>query len=92
MLPTLEPGTVVFVNMAAYRTTAPRVGEVVVARHPQSGIEIIKRVESVSAGGVRLRSDNADTLEVSDSRIFGPVPVASITGRVTAQMGSGLNN
>ena len=86
MEPTLSPGTTVLVNMRAYRDVGPAVGDVVVANHPQSGIEIIKRVESVDDGEIRIRSDNSDTLEVSDSRIFGPIASDQITGKVVAQI------
>lgn len=64
----------------------------VVAEHPHSGIAIIKRVESVSDDGVFVRSDNSEDLDVSDSRIFGPLPPTHILGKVIAQVGSGLNN
>jgi len=41
---------------------------------------VVKRVADVSGGTVVVRGDNPDAS--TDSRTFGPVPAASIGGRV----------
>ncbi len=84
MEPTLSAGDVVLVKMSV----TPMVGDVVIAQHPHSGIEIIKRVESISETGVFVRSDNPDDLDVSDSRIFGELSPDLVVGTVVARVPS----
>jgi signal peptidase I len=71
------------------RWSSPRPGSIVVARNPESGTAIIKRVaapEAIPVGiavpdsAVFLLGDNP--AESLDSREYGPVPVEEIAGRV----------
>ncbi|MEM7539307.1 MAG: nickel-type superoxide dismutase maturation protease [Chloroflexota bacterium] len=96
MKPTLQPGDLVLVNPYAYREQPPLVDDIVVALHPSvthpkkpdQMLKIIKRVEAVSeAGTYFLRSDNS--LEGSDSRVFGAVSEDQIVGRVTCVVSLG---
>ena len=89
MLPLLQPGDLLFVDIHAYKHRSPQLDEIVVALHPQqSTLKIVKRVTAVMADGrYFLSSDNA--LEGSDSRMFGPLPVTSIVGRVTGRASGG---
>jgi nickel-type superoxide dismutase maturation protease len=82
MLPLLKPGDEVLVNPRAYRGTAPRPGDIVVARHPfQPELKMIKRVSAVLDNGhYQLQGDNP--AESNDSRMFGPVTGRHILGRV----------
>lgn len=84
MLPTLEPGDLVLVDRAAYRSVRPAVGDVVVAQHPhERNVTLIKRIGAVEPDGrLYLLSDNPR--EGTDSRTFGTVDAASILGRVTS--------
>lgn len=85
MVPLLYAGDVVFVDPYAYQARLPLPGEVVVARHPtQKGLKLIKRVQMASTSdGCFLMSDNQK--EGTDSRVFGPVPLRQIIGRVTSR-------
>jgi len=85
MLPLLQPGDLLFVDMHAYRARTPQPDDLVVALHPhQPKRKIIKRVTAVmSDGRYFLSSDNA--LEGSDSRSFGSLPITHILGRVTGR-------
>ncbi len=85
MLPEFAPGDELFLDPRAYRRRAPRVGDVVMARHPLAPQEIIlKRVASVSPDGrVFLRGDNPQAS--TDSRTLGLFPPEHILGRVTSR-------
>ncbi len=79
MLPTLRGGEFVLIA----RQRAAKVGEVVVATHPSTGLVIVKRnaLAPNDMSGLWLVSDNAD--EGTDSRSFGPVDIDSVVGVVT---------
>ncbi len=85
MAPLLQPGQQVLLHPGAYRRRPPRVGDIVVARHPlQPELKLVKRVVAVlDDGRVALRGDNAGAS--SDSRAFGPLPPAHILGRVSSR-------
>ena len=82
MLPTFSPGDYLVVDLGAYRRTAPRRGEIVLAQDPRdAGRTLVKRIGSTEPNGrVWLVGDNP--AESTDSRAFGPVPVSLIAGRV----------
>ena len=85
MLPTLEPGEEVLVNLGAYRKSPPRVGDIVVAT-PRAcpGLRAIKRVgEVLPDGRIILLGDNP--AQSTDSRAFGAVASEEILGRVTCR-------
>jgi nickel-type superoxide dismutase maturation protease len=81
MSPTLREGEVVLMDPH----TPPKVGDVVVCRHPfQPSLVVIKRItELQSDGGMFLRGDNPD--ESTDSRSYGLVPVQHYRGRVNCR-------
>lgn len=86
MEPELRPGD--WALLLPGRGRLPRVGEVVVAEHPdRPGFELVKRVAAVSPqrGLVWLAGDNRD--QTSDSDQFGPVPAGLLVGRVVAVLG-----
>jgi inner membrane protease subunit 1 len=80
MHPCLHSGDWVLVDTGAFARRRPRHGEVVLTRDPRFGQHIIKRIDRIDANGVVILGDNPDYS--TDSRHFGPVPVASIAGRV----------
>lgn len=84
MLPTLQPGDLLFMDPAAYSTNVPQLDEIVVAWHPQQPrLKIIKRVGLIEADGTYwLLSDNPR--EGTDSLAFGALPLSAIVGRVHA--------
>ena len=86
MAPLLLDSDVVFVNIGAYSSTPPQIGDVVVALHPyQRDLQLIKRVTDVTDDGrVFLQSDNPS--EGTDSRSFGTISCQRILGRVTARI------
>ena len=73
MLPTLRPGDRLVVDPKA----APRPGDVVVVRRTD-GLEIVKRVRSITEAGVELAGDNPEAS--TDSRMTGPVPPEQVIG------------
>lgn len=89
MVPLLQPGDEVLVDLRAYSQKRPRSGDVVVARHPhQVDLKIIKRVtDVVEDGRFYLQGDNPDPAASSDSRSFGLVSLEYILGRVTSRFG-----
>ncbi len=86
MQPLLVSEDEVLVDPRAYRRQAPRIGDIVIARHPsQAGLKIIKRVDAVrEQGAYLLKGDNPDPAQNSPSL----VPVQLILGRVTSRFAS----
>ncbi|MFQ5575592.1 MAG: nickel-type superoxide dismutase maturation protease [Anaerolineae bacterium] len=85
MYPLLRPGDELLVDPRAYRRTAPRPGDIVIARHPfKRGARLVKRVVSVTNEG-QFHLTGEDPLHSDDSRRFGPLPAGAILGRVTAR-------
>jgi nickel-type superoxide dismutase maturation protease len=78
MLPTLTDGEFVLVDPRR----PPGQGDLVVAQHPADGdLLVVKRVGSVTDGGLVMVSDNPDA--GSDSRTWGPLDAGRIVGVVT---------
>ena len=72
MLPTLKPGQIIFY----LRGAEPAVGDVVVARHPETGGLIVKRLTKIESDGYWLEGDAMDASTASsssDSWVFGAV-------------------
>jgi nickel-type superoxide dismutase maturation protease len=85
MEPALYDGDRLLVLRSAYWFCAPRPGEIVLARpHALAGREVVKRVAAVegSAGGLRVILLGDNPAASTDSRRFGPVSRAEISGRV----------
>jgi len=58
----------------------PRVGEIVLVRDPRKPENLmVKRVSAVADGACTLLGDRLE--ESTDSRTFGPVPLANVLGR-----------
>lgn len=85
MLPLLQPGEEILVNVAAYRHALPQVGHIVVVEHPERpGFQMVKRVAAVDENGnCVVVGDNP--YESTDSRTFGAVSHQLIIGQVTSR-------
>lgn len=85
MIPLLNPGDEVLVNLKAYCKKNPSLGDIVVAQHPlQPNLRLIKRVAAVLENGeCFLEGDNP--AESTDSRSFGSIASEQILGRVTSR-------
>lgn len=76
MLPTISSGSLVFVS-----SLLPiRKGHIVLVKDPRDGKKLLKRVQNIIDDKIFVIGDNAE--ESTDSRTFGPVPYASILGRM----------
>lgn len=82
MMPILAPDDEVLLDPRA----TPRVGDIVVSRHPHRlDVRLVKRlVEFDEAGRAILRGINPE--ESTDSRTLGGVPVELLLGRVTSRL------
>ena len=82
MQPALHPGDYVVVNTWAYRSRPPRVGDIVVLRHPREpALHLVKRVADIpSKDEVFVLGDDATRSE--DSRAFGTVRREMLVGKV----------
>ncbi|RJL25228.1 S26 family signal peptidase [Bailinhaonella thermotolerans] len=78
MRPGLRPGDQLLVR----RDARVRDGDVVVARSPEDGRLIVKRVTHREDGGWWLESDNQDASGRRDSWDFGAVPESAVVGKV----------
>jgi len=83
MLPILNPGDQILVDLKAFGETAPHSGEIVVAFHPhRPDLRVVKRVSSARPDGTFvLIGENP-----FDSTDFQSVPIRSILGRVTSRL------
>ena len=85
MQPTLQDGTIILLDTAAYRRTPPQIGDIVLAQHPfEPNNKMIKRITAVAENGrYFLQGDNPDSLANTDSRSFGAVNQNLVLGKVT---------
>ena len=85
MLPTLQAGETVLVDLHAYRHHPPQPDDIVMAQHPEEpDLKIFKRVQFVNEyGRIYLIGDNK--AESNDSRQFGLLPPENILGQVTSR-------
>jgi signal peptidase I len=86
MQPAFRSGDRVLVNRLAYRSRAPRAGEVVVLRDPErEGHVLLKRVgdapEQFVASPTRVYVLGDNEAESRDSRAFGTVALGQILGK-----------
>jgi nickel-type superoxide dismutase maturation protease len=85
MAPRIAESDYVLVNKLSFLLGKPRVGDVVVAKHPNTGRLMVKRVSRVDSGRFLLRGDNESAS--SDSRGFGPVTRDMVIGKVLKVFG-----
>lgn len=87
MEPLFSEGDVILVNRMSYLFSHPRVGHVVVAKHPRNpDMLLLKRITKAQDGKYWLEGDNV--VESSDSRRFGWVKRGSLLGKVIHKTGS----
>lgn len=85
MLPDLQPGDEILVDVRAYRRSTPHAGDIVMAVRPdRESVTMVKRVQSIEADG-RLFLVGDNPAASTDSRVFGPLPPENILGRVTSK-------
>ncbi len=83
MEPALRDGDLVF-GLPYDEVRKPVPGDVVLAHSPQVGLDIVKRVAVIDSDDrAWLLGDNPQFS--TDSRSFGPVPVAEVRYRVVAR-------
>ena len=83
MFPLLCAGDEVLVDFHAYRRRSPRIGDIVIARHPiLEGLQVIKRIKGIDENGqYHLLGDNPDSAR--NSPVL--VPFSLIQGQVTSR-------
>jgi len=86
MAPTLRPEDHVLIDPTGYSRRPPRVGDVVLTKHPfQSDVLLVKRIASIDATGrLFVIGDNPD--ESSDSRSFGSLRTDAVIGKVVGKV------
>ncbi len=83
MLPTVKSGDIVLIDTKAYLRSIPKIGDIVLARHPYKDLSIIKRITDITPENrLTLSSDNRQV--GSDSRQFGTISKQRIIGKVTS--------
>ena len=92
MVPALQPGDRVLVDVWTYRYRLPRPGEIVLFRTGPGTSAVVKRVSRIvpaAAGrGATLWMLGDNPRDSLDSRQLGPVPSDRIIGRVALRIGS----
>ena len=81
MRPAFQPGDRLLVGPAG----RVRAGHVVAVPDPRDGRLVIKRVRAVVGAAADVRGDREAAS--TDSRTYGPVPIATIAGRVWYRYG-----
>ncbi len=83
MEPFGKEGDFVLINKLSYLLSYPKIGDVIVARHPEEKKKIIKRITGLRKDGKEVsfwvEGDNKE--ESGDSRFFGWIPQKFILGR-----------
>lgn len=69
-----------YVVASKYILRKPRKGDVVILRHPKTGMKLIKRISEIRDDEYYVLGDNLNHSE--DARSFGPVREDMIIGRV----------
>jgi nickel-type superoxide dismutase maturation protease len=86
MVPALMPGDRLIVEALSYRSRLPRQGEIVLAGDPREpSRELVKRIGLVDAGAGTAQLIGDATEASTDSRTFGPIPIARLQWRVAAR-------
>jgi signal peptidase I len=92
MVPAIQPGEVLLINKLSYgirlpgsssyllRWALPRPGDIVVFYSPRGEIVVKRCVEE--SGGVCFYALGDNSLQSYDSRIYGPVAVDNVIGKV----------
>ena len=82
MLPLLQPGEEILMDINAYKQAKPKINDIVVAIQPRDRITIVKRVKQITPDGKYfLVGDNPS--QSTDSRHWGTVSHQDILGKVT---------
>lgn len=83
MVPMLHPGDEILIDPFAYLKSLPKVGDIVVATHPQKDrLFIVKRIAAIDSHDKCFLT--GDNLAVStDSRQWGAIAVTELIGKVT---------
>lgn len=79
MLPTLKEGEYVVAEKISYKFRKPRVNEIVVAKSPEGGKKLIKRIVAKIGDQYKIEGDNKT--ESTDSRHFGLINREDIVGK-----------
>ncbi len=87
MEPTLREGDQVVASPLPFLLRRPSVGDLVVLRHPFEDRFLVKRISRIEGHLVAVIGDNPR--RSTDSRVFGPVPLDSLVGKVLLQLSHG---
>ncbi len=85
MEPTLREGDHVITSPLPYLWGRPSVGDLVVLRHPFEDRFLVKRISRVGGRQVDVVGDNLP--RSTDSRVFGPVSIDRLVGKVLLHLG-----
>ncbi len=82
MEPALLEGDYVIVNRLAYLFREPKIGEIIVFKHPTKRQFLVKRIVNKLKNGLYIVTGD-NTEKSLDSRSFGPIRSNSIVGKVS---------
>ena len=83
MLPALNDGDIVFFKKFQNGELSPKIGQIVIFKHPITNITLIKRINLVNQNCIGVIGDNIEFSE--DSNKFGLVHNDRIIGIVTSK-------
>ena len=84
MLPSLKEGDIVFFKKYKGGKSTPKLGQIVIFKHPFKNQSLIKRINVVNQNNVEVIGDNIEFSE--DSNKFGLVNNEKIIGIVTSKL------
>ncbi len=88
MAPTLLDGQEILVDLRAYNSVAPKVGDVVLVRHPfHKERTMVKRITKIWKNQTekRFHIEGDNKKQSTDSRSFGSVTHRKLLGKVTSR-------
>ena len=71
MYPTIKNGNKTVVSFIPYLFINPKIGDIVIAKHPHKNIKIIKRITKIQNMKYFIEGDNNES---SDSKEFNAIP------------------
>ena len=84
MLPSLKGGDIVFFKKYKKGSPVPKLGQIIIFKHPLTDKKLIKRVNIVKQNSVGVLGDNIEFSE--DSNKFGLINNETIIGIVTSKL------
>ncbi len=79
MSPSIIKNSIIIVSYIPYFFTQPKIGDIVIVKHPHKNISIIKRIQKIKNNKYYILGDNS--YQSTDSRDFGYIDKSLIIAK-----------